>query len=680
MKKVYTLTFSLLFSAGLLAQSYYSLPAIDANHNPRGLNNEEEQFAEAGWSNIMTQTTSDSWSSTETIPFSFQFDGSAVSSYKVSNTGVLTFSTSATAVPSNPPQSLPSASIPDNSICAWGLDLTGANDVVRTKTFGSAPNRQHWTMWASASHTGLTGSSAWTYWSIVLEEGTNRIYVVDQRTYDSDNGNVAMTVGVQVDGSDATEIAGSPTLGSNTTATGGPSETANPDDNTWYEFGEGSLATTDMEAIPSEMPSIVGINTPVSIDARFQNRGTASVTSFDLNYSVDNASPVTSSESQSIASGDFASATVGTWTAPAAGSYTIKVWADNINGSTDENPEDDTLTFVVQAAASVPRNILAEEFSSSTCPPCLTWNTNVYNAALADYNKFNNTIVVKYQVPIPVAGDPSHNADGDDRRAYYGVNAAPSMVMNGGLVDYQATTWAGVSAEYAQLETDALAEPAFVEIRNAVADYNGSGNSADISVSADIHSNIDLSGGDYRAQIIVMQKEYVFSGATNGDFNYSHVMRKMLPTPSGIPLSVNAGSSQNISESHSGFTIGNVTEFSYNLWNHNVEVVINVENTATKTILNAEMATINLVGLDETSLLKASVFPNPANDQLFIGLEEMADFQVVLTNSIGQVVAEQSVSNSDRTSIDTERIAAGVYLLSVTSGNKTSTQRISISH
>ncbi|MBL0071768.1 MAG: hypothetical protein IPP34_08130 [Bacteroidetes bacterium] len=77
-------------------------------------------------------------------------------------------------------QLLPSALIPDNSVCVWGLQATGANDNIVVKTFGTAPNRQYWIFFTSYSIPGNT--AGWTYWSIVLEETSNKIYLVDQRT------------------------------------------------------------------------------------------------------------------------------------------------------------------------------------------------------------------------------------------------------------------------------------------------------------------------------------------------------------------------------------------------------------------------------------------------------------------------------------------------------------------
>lgn len=170
MKKIYFVLSLAMITTLATAQSYYVLPAINAGVNPGGLHDDPEQPSGAltplGWTEIMTSTATDQWSPAQTIPFSFDFNGQPETGYVVSNTGVVTFTTTAITVPSSTNGTLPDATIPPKSICAWGLDLSGANDAILTQTFGTAPNRQHWIMFASATIPGTSGNN-WTYWAVV---------------------------------------------------------------------------------------------------------------------------------------------------------------------------------------------------------------------------------------------------------------------------------------------------------------------------------------------------------------------------------------------------------------------------------------------------------------------------------------------------------------------------------
>jgi len=204
-----TLTISVFLLAGAsVSAQYYYLPST-VNGNPGGLNSDGEYPVGGGlaatWTAISTApAATPAWSSTQTLPFAFQFNGSAVTQFKVSTSGILTFDVAALTAPSYTKAALPDASIPNNSVCIWGLASVGTNDFIVTKTFGTAPNRQQWVMFSSY---GQVGSTCWTYWSMVLEETTNKIYVVDQRN--SCTG-ATLSIGIQVNSSTAYSVAGSP--------------------------------------------------------------------------------------------------------------------------------------------------------------------------------------------------------------------------------------------------------------------------------------------------------------------------------------------------------------------------------------------------------------------------------------------------------------------------------------
>ena len=226
MNKILSITIIVfLFSSNSFSQYNYSL--IQTPGNPGGLNNDDEYPFGSGldpsWTVILGPNQSNpSWSSIENIPFNFNFNGFPVTQYKVSSTGVLTFSTSAVLIPGAGNAALPDPAIPDNSIMVWGIEGTGTNDNICTKTFGSPGSQQHWIFFSSYT------SGSWTYWSIVLEESSNKFYIVDQRHGAS--AAPLVTAGLQINSSSALMIAGSPQLGN--LAGSDPS----PSDNRYYEF------------------------------------------------------------------------------------------------------------------------------------------------------------------------------------------------------------------------------------------------------------------------------------------------------------------------------------------------------------------------------------------------------------------------------------------------------------
>ncbi|MFT4757763.1 MAG: hypothetical protein ACI91R_002420 [Vicingaceae bacterium] len=357
MKKTATLLLMILsLSASTFGQYYFQLYNTPGQ-NPNGLNIDDEfpfgQGLAAGWVSILgPSVATPAWSSNQTIPFAFNFDASPVTQYKVSSTGVLTYTTNATTVPSATKAALPSASIPDKSVCIWGIQANGTNDRIVTKTFGTAPNRQHWVFFTSHSLNG-----GWSYWSIVMEETTDKIYIVDQR-HSGTNGGVSM--GIQMTSTTAE------TVGANVLPLAGTNSASS--DNAYYEFTQGVLPAVDAEMLSLETPLYL-ISGSNSIDGHIENKGSSAITSFDLNYSINNGTTVT----QSVSGLNVASFTEYTyshstpWTSSSVGTFTVKSWISNVNGlGQDADSTNDEVQKTINVRDPIPNIVPSYTSTSNT--------------------------------------------------------------------------------------------------------------------------------------------------------------------------------------------------------------------------------------------------------------------------------------------------------------------------
>lgn len=667
MKKIYISLFLGVFSLGLFGQGYYQIPSVNAGMNPGNLNNDPEQpegFLTAnstGYSSVLASSTADAWSTVQTIPFSFNFNGAAETQYHVSSSGVVTFgATTPTTTPGFTPSLLPAATIPPKSICAWGVNLTGANDAVVSKTFGTAPNRQHWIIWASASSTAL--GAGWTYWGIVMEEGTDNIYIVDMRSYSQGGGNVAIAAGIQVDGSTAYTVAGSPALTSQNTATGGSQSDAL--DNSYYQFVYVTQPQYDMTATGTSVPQYYDINNaPFTLDVDLRNLGTAAVSSFDLNYSINGGAAVTAPVTGSLAtfaSGNFNHPTA--WTPSASGSYTIELWASNINGNADENMTNDrisTSVTVVDTAAT--RQTLMEVFTSSTCPPCAPGNVNMDQNVVPN---ISNYTIVKYQQDFPGTGDPYVTPTAVNRRGYYGINSIPRMEIDGQWDENAASLTTGVFNGF-------QAVPAFMHMT-----FNASSISTNqVSVDFDINVLADYPAGTYVVQTAIVEKKTTGNVATNGETEFFYVMMDMLPDENGEVIT-GLTKDNTINITRSADLSGTFIE---DLWD--LKVVVWVENTQTKEVMNSAWAdVIQLVSVDENELPTASIFPNPANDVLTIQLEDEQDVSVKIVDLSGKTVFAKDFGLTSTEKVATSNFAPGVYMVQVIADGHMSSERVVISH
>lgn len=510
---------------GLSYGQYYQIPNPSAGSNPGGLNNDAEAITQtgvpAGWTEIV-RGPSTAWTGAQNLPFTFMFNGSAVSTYKVHPTGVVTFSTAASLpTPGGTAAALPDASIPDQSLCYWGLSVA-AGDYIGTKTFGTAPNRQFWISFFSAHSAGT--QDGWVYGSIVLDETTNRVHFVDQRIQcvqgqNGCTGRPALTVGIQVNGTTAVSEASSPNYNGGTTG-----NDATPADNGYTTFVPGVQPANDvaMQSINIADYLILG-QAPYTITGSLRNMGSAVLSGYGLSYSINGGSPVTAP----ITGANVATYATGTYTHPtkwnptAEGTYTIKVWTTLPNGSADPNPADDATEYTVQVVDKFfTRKPFYEVFTSSTCPPCRPGNANFHG--IVDPDKGSN-VSIKWQQNFPGTGDPYVTQEALDRRALYGINSIPRMEIDGG--------WDGNANSFtAQMHADAKAVPSFIKITPS---FKRAGKKMMVDVT--VESVSDFPGNNV-LHVAVVEKLTTKNVKNNGETEFEHVMKKMIPNGSGTAI------------------------------------------------------------------------------------------------------------------------------------------------
>ena len=675
MNKLITLLIGILFCSSALFSQYYYTPASSPG-NPGGLNADSEYPSGSGldpsWTVILGPSqSSPAWSSTETIPFTFNFNGIAVTQYKVSSTGVLTFSTSVTAVPGAGNATLPDPAVPDNSVMVWGIQGTGANDNILSKTFGTSGSQQHWVFFSS-----YDGGGSWSYWSIVLEEGSDKIYIVDQRH--SSAANPQVTAGIQTDATTATMVSGSPTL-SNVAGS-----SALPDDNHYYEFIYGSQSAIDAAGVAvTTFPYLILGNAPFTVSGEITNLGSSSITSMDINYSIDGASAVTESLSNLTINtyDNYTFDHSSTWNPSTSGTYDVAIWASNINGSSDMDPSNDTITGTVNVFTSFEtRKPMLEVFTSSTCGPCVQGNINLATV-LSNYpEQFS---LLKYQMSWPGNGDPYFTQEGYDRRVFYGVNSVPRLEIDGGFD-------ANPSGMTNQDFDDFAAIPSFTSLS---ANYSIGGQSVDVSITIDPLEN--MNSNNLTLYTGIFEFLTYNNSSTNGEIEFSNVMKKMLPDAGGYsinPLQAGVQVIENFSFTFQGnYTLPADANTPINhMLNHSVEdfenlgVVVWIQDDITKEILQSTTASlVTDVNGDLSSASKIMIFPNPTRDiatVAFQGLEN-SELQIKVINLLGEMVISErftSSSNLDYYNLNVSKLNSGIYNVLLISNGDITTKQLQI--
>ena len=685
MKKLLTIVLMLLCYQTSFAQ-YYLISNTTAKANPEGINVDSElPFSAAapnGWKQILGGTnTKAAWSSVQSLPFAFNFGGGPVNQFKVSSSGVMTFAVNSTLAPVEYLAiALPSALVPDSSICISGLSGLGANDLVLSKVFGKAPARQYWIQFNSYSY-GATVSdgSNYTYWGIVLEETSNNIYVVDQRT-----GGYATTkkvsVGIQQNAQNVFTVPTSPDLLSVA------GSDATPIDNGFYAFKPGIQPDYDMTASEITTPifAVLGNNT---IEGKLKNIGIKTIVSYDINYRVDGGDTITANiNGVSIASLSTAAFSHPTPWLATKGGHTIEAWATNLNGNKDANPLDDKITkkvFIV--TEKVQRKPLLEVYTGSTCPPCTPGNANFHS--IVDGKPADDYVAVKFQQNFPGVGDPYCTNETVNRRGFYAINSIPRMEIDGG--------WDG--------NANAFTEGLFEGSRNAFAQFKLEGSySIDTTfVSAKLNYSPLFDATSARLYVAILENKTTKNAKSNGEKEFFQVVKKMIPNENGTLLSnLTDGKWDTLSLSYAfkgKYRLGvdgavanridhtkehSVEEFS------DLRIVAWVQSTGTDKQVYQALNLSKKVILDASelpiSVNSILAYPNPTTDVLNISLK--ADHQDKLTlllisanGTVSKAIDQDVAAGQNQLQLNTTDLATGLYYLTIIdSKNNSHTQAVMI--
>jgi len=429
-------------------------------------------------------------------------------------------------------------------------------------------------------------------------------------------------------------------------------------------------------------PSLVLANGPFVISGELQNVGSNTVTSMDINYSIDGGAAVVETVSGlSLSTGDNYIFNHGTTWSPNPGTYDIEIWATNINGSNDMNTSNDmaTGTVTVFANGAINRPML-ESFTSSTCGPCAPGNVNV-SGVLQGYQN-NQYSILKYQVDFPGAGDPYYTDEVGNRRTYYDVTGVPDLVVDG-------NEWQGNSNSLVSQTVDnSLAKLSFI---NLSSNYSVGGQKVDLEVTIDPlgdFTNLTL-------QAAIFEYKTFNNTGSNGETEFEYVMKKMVPNALGSNLnSLQDGVQrvENLSYTFNGnyFLPPNANSPVNHAINHTVEdfsnlgVIVWIQDDATKEILQSTTASLvtNVIE-NNSSASKLMIFPNPSSELTTLALEgfENSEIEINIINLLGDVVFTKEITSSsylDYFNLDVSFLSNGIYNVVAKSSGTIFTKKLQI--
>jgi len=382
----------------ILYAQYVPISFPSGSGNPNGFHRGDDiqnPMPGQGWTIIYNASdTIPKWTSTITMPFPYWFNKELRSSLKVSNTGIVTFDTGVVNIPSDTSVILPKSGYPNSAIYMLGLSSrqnqasiilnpSARTPMIRTRVFGFAPNRQFWISFTGFSFMHATSQYASICnWSIMLEESSNFVYVIDHSTFSfevSPNGirpdttNIGLSIGLQINDTTGVML-----------ARHCRSQVLNPrlgvlndyaaEDNAFHVFRpKDAIPKYDLSIASITLKELTaGSQNGIVIPMEIRNNGSDTVRNFRLRLAVDNDS-IRDTVYQTLlppsASLIFPSAP---WIPKQSKRYRLSAWCDSINDiHSDEYTINDTAKAITAYMVNPPKkNILIEQFTSSNCGEC----------------------------------------------------------------------------------------------------------------------------------------------------------------------------------------------------------------------------------------------------------------------------------------------------------------------
>jgi len=424
-----------------------------------------------------------------------------------------------------------------------------------------------------------------------------------------------------------------------------------------------------------------------AIGGTFKQVGYGTATTCVMNYKVDASAPVTETITLSpsvsyFGTQNFAMTTQANIT---VGTHTITLWVSAVNGVNEVSAATNSVSMVVYAASTAkPRNSLIEEFSSSTCVPCAALNSTFDPFINGSYspNSGGTFNIIKNQVNWPSPNnDPSYNPSSSSRVSYYGINAAPTALIDGTteMVNHSA---AEISA--------AQAVPAYATITCALGVTNNA-----VSASSTVTPYLTIpTSSPLKVHQALLQRTYSFANPSTSQQAFWHVMRVMQPSASGTAFVPADGVAQTFT-----FNLTNTTASIYpplaaqnssNFWANTTveyELVTFLQDATTGDILQSGSAqgvvsSVGLVELKNDS--KIGVHPNPAQNNAVVGIKLANNSSVDITifDVAGKVVysnkGAQITAGQNEISINTSEFANGAYSIVVNTNEGVLTEKLII--
>lgn len=429
-----------------------------------------------------------------------------------------------------------------------------------------------------------------------------------------------------------------------------------------------------------------GTSTPIT--GILHNFGALTTTSVNLNYNVNGGTPVVTNLTglSNVLGSDYTYTSGTPWVPATAGTYVVKVWADQINGAgVDQNHANDTFTATINVLDSLqPKRVMIEEFTQASCDPCANAHVNVDTVYA---NNLSRSVLIRYHVNFPgrdcmdsVTLVPFVNA----RLSYYAVGGVPDAQVDGAYV----YPGAGYLTSSVIASAASYGSPFKIDVNPS---FTAATETYSFTATIKSYGNMPTGLKAYAA-LLVDTLTYAANQSTETipQTIFPQVAEAMFPNSGGTPLTAfTSGSTQTVSatwvKNHPWGSDRSVWAYDSTLTG---KIVVWVEDDVTKYVYQAAYADVatGVLGVNAVTNDKGSmdVYPNPANKTVSVALKlnTSADVKMEVYNMAGQLVysmpSENRISGTSIVTLDVSNFAAGNYFVKVSVGDEVLTKKLTV--
>ena len=448
------------------------------------------------------------------------------------------------------------------------------------------------------------------------------------------------------------------------------------------------------------------------------------VTSFEASYEVEGYDIVTETFNIAIKPNQKQNVKFSKAVELFPGTHEIKVNIISVNGEEDANLDNNSMTKEIRTfMKSIDRTPMIEHFSSSTCTPCVAVDNDMMT--LTNTNKGKYTYV-KYPWNYPGVGDKYYIADCGVRGAYYEVSGVPTIVFDGTTTTkqpkqsnfderYNTTSYVDIIGAFdvngntVNVTADIISyiDMPNVRVFATVNEKTTTGNVGSNGMTEFHHILMNMLSGvegidanfeagkyqryEFTLDMTTTNMEEIndlevavwIQNYESKEVHNSHFLNEYTAHCYPVQnLSVNDKTiswetpEQSVPTGYNVFVndnlvAENITETFYTLKsgkNKNIVEVFALYNEKSSVGVSLFIETEKGTGIADVETQSISIYPNPANDRLFIEAEAEIE-NVVIYDIYGRHQVTETPSHQEMTSVNVSGLKAGIYFVKINTKN-----------